>query len=167
MAKLLKAQESPKTIVTKWKEKLQENFKQEQQKHWERKLKKWVGTIRKILQGGGSFQDAENLFVSTPALADPNDDTSSDSEPSETDASQNTANNNNHSRRGRVWKLKVTPNPEPEPPPNIIENVTNIICCIAVDLTYDPTMSQLDNYTLVEPETAPANNMVDHEQYTD
>jgi hypothetical protein len=40
MAKLLKAQESPKTIVTKWKEKLQENFKQEQQKHWERKLKK-------------------------------------------------------------------------------------------------------------------------------
>jgi len=37
---LLKAQESPKTIVTKWKEKLQENFKQEQQKHWERKLKK-------------------------------------------------------------------------------------------------------------------------------
>jgi hypothetical protein len=86
MAKFLKAHDSLKLVDTKKKEKLQETYRNEQQKRRSRHIKKKMGTIRQILTDGGTYQDVESLLDSIPELIQQVDDSSS-SEASSSSAS--------------------------------------------------------------------------------
>jgi hypothetical protein len=70
MAKLITAQESLKKVDAQSKEKLQNNYRQEQQKRRSQKLKKRVGRIRKLIGEGGDIEQATAL-LETPAIMTP------------------------------------------------------------------------------------------------
>lgn len=81
-AKLLKTQESLKTIDQKRKAQLQQNFRQEQQKRRARRLKKKLSTIRQMIYGGAEAKEVETLLDSLPELMEQQGEDESTSEQS-------------------------------------------------------------------------------------
>jgi hypothetical protein len=63
MAKLLIANESLAKVDTKSKKELQDNYKNEQRKRREKRLKKQTNIIRKLLDTGGSREDIEAVLA--------------------------------------------------------------------------------------------------------
>jgi hypothetical protein len=88
MAKLIIANASLKTVDAKSKEKLQESYRQEQEKRRNRKIKKRLGTIRKVMDEGGHLSDIEPLLDGLPDLID-HTNSDSDSESSDTETETN------------------------------------------------------------------------------
>jgi hypothetical protein len=70
MAKLLIAQDSLTKVDTKVRKDLQDNFREEQRKKRDKKLKKKTGMIRQLLDTGGSREEIDAILASIPDQED-------------------------------------------------------------------------------------------------
>ena len=83
-AKWMNVQDASKKVDARLKEKLKDKYKQEQQKHRNRKLKKKVGIIHQMLDDGMHPDEVDDALAALPGLMDSQEDLSdTDSEPSE------------------------------------------------------------------------------------
>ncbi len=75
-AKLLNVQDTAKKVDARLKEKLKDQYKLEQQKRRNRKLRKKVGVIRQMLDDGIHPDEVDDALAALPGLMDDQDNMS-------------------------------------------------------------------------------------------